>query len=75
MTHSNDKFPVCLNRVYVPQSGMTPLGKVTQLWARSPTLGFRERLGNKGFPNRFKKRKNNMVVKPVWIKNLFFMIL
>ena len=48
--------------VYVPRTAITP-------------LGLREVTDENGLPNKFKKRKNNMVVKPAWIKNLFFMIL
>ena len=61
--------------VYVPRTAITPLGVIAHSWSSSPISGLGEVTDENGLPNKFKKRKNNMVVKPAWIKNLFFMIL
>ena len=55
--------------VYVPRTAITPLGVIAHSWSSSPISGLREVTDENGLPNKFKKRKNNMVVKPAWIKN------
>lgn len=58
--------------VYVPRTATAPLGVAAHSWSSSPISGLREETDENGLPNRFKKRKNNMVVKPAWIKKSLF---